>query len=95
MLQHTRTTKTQEFQDLYDSSVAVLLREREREMQREVNTGHPFGSRLHIILSIIIFTNITEQMSLIVAFMAILSLGKPNYEKTLVHYCNGSVRKFA
>ena len=30
--------------DLYASSVAVTL----REMQREVNTGHPFDSRLHI-----------------------------------------------
>ena len=36
--------KNQEYQDLYDSSIAVML----REMQREVNTGHPFGSRLHI-----------------------------------------------
>ena len=36
--------KNQEYQDLYDSSVAVMV----REMQREVNTGHPFGSRLHI-----------------------------------------------
>ena len=29
---------------MYDSSVADML----REMHREVNTGHPFGSRLHI-----------------------------------------------
>ena len=34
----------QEYQDVYDSSVAVML----REMQREVNTGHPFESRLPI-----------------------------------------------
>ena len=30
-------------QDLYNSSVAVML----REMQREVNTGHPFERKLH------------------------------------------------
>ena len=29
---------------MYNSSVAVML----REMQREVNTGRPFESRLHI-----------------------------------------------
>ena len=34
----------QEHQDLHDSSVAALL----REMQREVNTGHPLERRLHI-----------------------------------------------
>ena len=38
-LQHTSTTKTRA-----NSSVAVML----REMQREVNTGHPFQSTLHI-----------------------------------------------
>ena len=36
--------KNQEYQDLYDSSVAVML----RQMHREVNTGHPFGIKLHI-----------------------------------------------
>ena len=36
--------KSQEYQDLYDSSVAVMP----IEMQREVNTGHPFESRRHI-----------------------------------------------
>ena len=51
--------------DLYDSSVAVML----REMQREVNTGHPFESRLQIDYS----TNnhppqlFTQHMILIVA----------------------------
>ena len=35
--------KRQEYQDLQNFSVAVLL----REMQREVNAGHPFESRLH------------------------------------------------
>ena len=39
-----RKYKTQEYQDLYNSSVAVML----REMQREVNTGQPFEIRLHI-----------------------------------------------
>ena len=34
----------QQHQDLHDSSVPVMV----REMQREVNTGHPFESKLHI-----------------------------------------------
>ena len=37
--------KRQEYQDLHNSLVAVML----REMQREVNTGHPFGSRRRFI----------------------------------------------
>ena len=36
--------KKQEYQDLYNSSVAVML----REMQLEVNTVRPFESRPHI-----------------------------------------------
>ena len=36
--------KRQEYQDLYNSSVAVML----REMQREVNMNRPCQSRLHI-----------------------------------------------
>ena len=36
--------RKQQYQDLYNSSVAVLLRKR----QLEVNTGRPFESRLHI-----------------------------------------------
>ena len=36
--------KKQEYQDVYNSSVAVMQRER----QREVNNGRPFESRLHI-----------------------------------------------
>ena len=36
--------KRQEYQDLYNSSVAVMF----REMQREINMGRPFESRLHI-----------------------------------------------
>ena len=37
----------QEYQDLHGSSVAIML----RKMQREVNTGRPFESRLHIDFS--------------------------------------------
>ena len=36
--------KNQEYQDLYDSSVAVML----REMQQEVNSGHPCERKLHM-----------------------------------------------
>ena len=36
--------KRQEKQDLHNSSVAIMS----REMQREVNTVHPFERRLHI-----------------------------------------------
>ena len=36
--------KKQEYQDLYNSSVAVML----REMQREVNMDRPFETRLQI-----------------------------------------------
>ena len=43
-LQHANTTKKQEYQYLNNSSVAVVL----NEMQREVNTGHPFERKLHI-----------------------------------------------
>ena len=34
----------QEYQDLHNSSVAIMV----REMQREVDTRHPFESSLHI-----------------------------------------------
>ena len=40
---HTYYRK-QEYQDVYNSSVAGML----REMQREVNTGRPVESRLYI-----------------------------------------------
>ena len=36
--------KKQEYQDIFNSSVAIML----REMQREVNMGLPFKNRLHI-----------------------------------------------
>ena len=38
------TSKFYEMQGLHDSIVALML----REMQREVNTGHPFECRLHL-----------------------------------------------
>ena len=44
MRQHTNTSKKHQYQDLYNSSVAVML----RQMQREFNTGRPFESRRHI-----------------------------------------------
>ena len=47
-------------QDLHDSSVALML----REMQREVNTGHHFTL---ITLPIILRLSSTQQMTLIVA----------------------------
>ena len=73
-LQHTSTTKKQEHQDLHDSSVAVML----REMQREAKTGHPFERRLHIDYS----TNnhptwLHEANDTDCCFMAILSWRKP------------------
>ena len=75
--------KNQEFQDLYDSSVAVML----REMQREVNTGHPFESRLHAADDL-------DCHFMAFSFMEKASRAQ-NYEKTLEQYYNGSVRKFA
>ena len=39
-----RVFQRHKYQDLYNSSVAVKL----REMQREINMGRPFESRLHI-----------------------------------------------
>ena len=56
--------QNQECQDLYDSALAVML----REMQRAVNMGHPFESKLHIDYSTnIIRLSFTQQMILIVA----------------------------
>ena len=58
--------KHQEYQELYDSSVAVM----HREMQREVNTGHSHlkASFTLIILPTIIRLSFTQQMILVVAF---------------------------
>ena len=57
--------KKLEYQDLYNSSVAVML----REMQREVNTGRPFESRLYILIILpkIIFLSFPQHVILIVA----------------------------
>ena len=52
--------KKQQHQDLHDSSVAVIL----REMQREVNTGQPFNAGFTLINPPLSFT---QQIILIVA----------------------------
>ena len=66
--------QNQERQDLYDSSVAVML----REMQREVNTGHPLGSKLHIAYSTNNHpTQLHEADDLACCFLATLSWRKP------------------
>ena len=66
--------KKREQQDLHDSSVAVML----REMQREVNTGHPFERKLHIDYSINNHpTQLHAANEIDCCFMAILSWRKP------------------
>ena len=66
--------KKQEYQDLYNSSVAVML----REMQREVNTGRPFESRLQIdYYTNNHFSQLRSASDLDCCFMAILSSRKP------------------
>ena len=56
--------RRQEHRDLYNSSVAVML----REMQREVNEGRPLKTRFALIFIIIIIPSISaQQMTLIVA----------------------------
>ena len=72
-LQHVRPAIKQEYQDLHNSSVAVVS----REMQREVNTGRPFESRLHFYC----FTNnhlsqLRSASDLGCCFMATLSWRK-------------------
>ena len=65
--------KRQEYQDLHNSSVAIMS----REMQREVNTGHPFASRLHIDYSTSGHPpQIHAADDLDCCFIAILSWGK-------------------
>ena len=62
--------KKQQYQDLYNSSVAVML----REMQREVNTGRPFERRLHNdYYTNIHFSKLSSANDLDCCFMAILS----------------------
>ena len=74
MPQHAGTTKSQEYQDLHNSSVTVML----REMQRDVNMGRPFESKLHIEYST---NNHPPQLhaadDLDCCFLVILSWGQP------------------
>ena len=61
-------------QDLNHSSVAIML----REMEREVNTGHPFKRRLHIDYSTNNHpTQLHAANDIDRCFMAILSWRKP------------------
>ena len=55
--------RREEHQDLYNPSVAVML----REMQREVNEGRPLKTRFALIIIIIIPSISAQQMTLIVA----------------------------
>ena len=64
----------QEDQDLFNSSVAIML----REMQREVNLGLPFENRLHIDYSTNNHpTQLHAANDIDCCFMAILTWGKP------------------
>ena len=65
--------KNQEYQDLCISSVSTML----REMQRELNKGRPFESRLHSDYYNNHSFHINSASDLDCCFMAILSLGKP------------------
>ena len=80
MRQHTNSTKRQEYQDLYNSSVAIRLREK----HREVNEGRPFESRLQIEVGNNNHSfHIGSATDLDCCFMAIHLLGTQNYENTL------------
>ena len=62
--------KQQEYQDVYNSSAAVML----REMQSEDHTGHPSESRLHIdYYTDNHFSQLRSASDLDCCFMAILS----------------------
>ena len=80
-----RYYKRQEEQDLHNSSVAVML----REMQREVNTGRRYACRLHIDYHTnqLSFSQLSSADDLDCCFMAMLSWRKTawtqNCEKTL------------
>ena len=66
--------KNQEYQVLFNSSVAVML----REMQREFNTGRPLERRLHIDFNTNNhFSQLRSASDLDCCFMAILSWEKP------------------
>ena len=84
--------QSQEYQDLYNFSVAVML----REMQREVT--HLKAGFTSIILPIIITVSSPQKMILIVALWP-FSHGKAsrtqNHEKTWEAYCKWSFCTFA
>ena len=66
--------KIQEYQDLHNSSVVVML----REMQREVNTESQFSSRLHIdYCTNNHFAQLRPASDLDCCIMAIISWRKP------------------
>ena len=66
--------KKQQYQDLYNSSGAVMF----REMLREVNTRRPFESRLHIdYYTNNHFSQLSSASDLACCLLAILSRGKP------------------
>ena len=75
--------RRQDYQDLHNSSVAVML----REMQREVNVGRPFETRLHIDYNT---NNHIYQLrpagDLDCCFMAILSWGKPPGPRIMTNF---------
>ena len=75
MRQHTnKYCKKQEYQDLYSSLVAVML----REMQRDINMGRPFEGRRHIYyFSNNHFAQLRSVDDLDCCFMAILLWRKP------------------
>ena len=82
--------RKQQYQDLYNSSVAVLL----REMQREVNEGRPLESRLHIdSYTNNHFSQLSSASALDCCFMAILSCGKPRGPRIM--FCFQSARSTA
>ena len=74
MRQHTNFTKKQDYHDLHNSSVAVML----REMQREIFLGRRFESRLHIDYHTNNhFSQLRSAGALDCCFMALLSWRKP------------------
>ena len=72
--------KKQQYQDFYNSSVAVML----REMQREVNTGRPFESRHNH------FSQLNSASDLDCCFMATLSRRKPPGPRNMMKFWSNS-----
>ena len=82
-----RCYKKQVFQDLYNSSVVVML----KKMQREVNTGPPFESILHVdYYTKIIFLSFAQQAISIVATW-LFSHGKNHLDPELWEH-SGAIR---